>query len=120
QTDTTRATSHARPYNLDSLGHFLGGQQSRPRTDNDEVQVKLHQFRGESRIAFGLAVSPPVLDSDVSPIDIAEVPEPLSECGDVRLIRGLWFRGNHDADAGHVPRLLRLCRERRKSQTECE
>jgi hypothetical protein len=97
-----------------------GGQQGHSRTDDDEVQVKPHQFGNESGIAFGLAVSPPVLNGDVLAIDIAEVAESLTECGDVRLIWSLWFRWDQDADAWDLRHLLCRSGERRNGQAESE
>jgi len=92
ETGPDGVTTHSHPNNRQRLGHILGGQQSHARIDDDEIQVEPHQFSGESRIAFGLAVCPLVLDGDGLPIDIAEVAESSAERGDVGLIRGLGFR----------------------------
>ena len=51
-------------------------------------------------------------------LHVSEVVQRLAECGKARLVGGGEFRGEHDAEARHLPRLLRVCGKRRCEDTE--
>src|SRR5262249_31929312 len=78
------------------------------------------QLLRQARQPLVVAVGPPVLDGEIPPFDVAEVPEPLSE----RLVVGLPARrrmARQVPDPSRLrPRRLRLNRQRRGEEGEAE
>ena len=84
---------------------------------DDDVHPEPHQVGRELRKPSGVALGPAGLDQDVPVLDPAALPQLFPEAlpqANLRRVGGLFPQ---DADAIHLPRLLRLGGERRGERT---
>ena len=115
------ARDEAEPYGVGDDRHddrdcgrrVLGGHRCLAARD-DDVYLKADQIGSEAWEAFVSSLRPPVLDADVSPVDIAKLAKPLLERFDKG--GGRRTRVEH-TDARDLPCLLRLGGERRGEDT---
>jgi hypothetical protein len=61
---------------------LLGGQRSRRASRQEDLHLETDQFSGELGETIVPSLSPPVLDKDILPLDVAEVTKTLAECID--------------------------------------
>jgi hypothetical protein len=63
----------------DGRRRVLGRQRAGGAGGEDDVRLETDQLLREARMAFLLALRPPVLDGEILPLHVAELPEALSK-----------------------------------------
>src|SRR5437870_13206007 len=108
--DGTRA-AHRRHDHWDCFGRVFSryGGGGPPR--HDQVDLKTYQFGREVREPLGATIRRPIFDDQVSPFDVAELPQPLAQRGGIGGVPCPGYR-LQNPDAIDLPHLLRTCPDR--------
>jgi hypothetical protein len=113
----------ARSYGIADRGHdqghrscrLLDGESGGCPGGHDHRDLQGEQLRNQGREAIILSVRPPILDHDVSALDVPVVAQPLAELPDEIGLEG--HRGvSEEPDPVHVPRLLGRGGDRRREE----
>ena len=98
--------AHRRHHHGNGSGRVLGRPGGWRPPGHDQVDLETNQFGREVREPLGATIRRPIFDDQVSPFDVAEVPQPLAQGVE---IGGVPCRGYRlqNPDAIDLPRLLR-------------
>src|SRR6266568_2082375 len=107
--------AHRRHDHWNGCSRVLGGPRGRGPPAHDQIDLETHQLGRELREPLGATICRSIFDDQVSPFDVAELPQPLAQSVEIGgvLCGGYRFE---NTDAIDLPRLLRARSNRRGTE----